>query len=189
MEIDTFTGYRQFMAIKFHYGGKYDFHKYNGKTSIGWKQFEKFSGKRIIHNLLRKHKDRYVEFVATAFAYHPTISWVGDLNGSDVDRSWTIHCRNLQALTYTYKTELEELLELGTIKEVLTCDDDLPIVERRRNKGLTSMETCCILDDIFQYINKECTHPLWEKAKVVQRYTPFLGLNRSRFVDITKNYV
>lgn len=192
MQIDTFLGYQQFMAIKLHFTGTYDFFKYNGKTRMGWKQFEKFPGKRIIHTLLHKHKEKYVEFVATGFATDPTLSWVGDFLGGDADKHWTQHLRYMQAIKHNYQNELQELMELADddIRKVLLGGGDLPLIERRRQKGLTSIETCCILDDIFQYINRnDCKHPLWEKTKAITDYSPFLALNRATFVEVTKKVV
>ena len=180
------------MAIKLHYGGSYDYFKYNGKTNLKWKQFEKFRGKKIIHTLLRKHGSKFVEYVATAFAYIPDIKWVGELNDAEAEAAWILHQSHMQSIRKVYRDELEFLLETHDydIRKVLLGGGDLPAIEKSRIRGLTSIETCCILDEIFQYINRnDCTHPLWDKTVVIQKYSPFLGLNRSTFVDITKTVV
>jgi hypothetical protein len=187
--MDTFQAYKDFNAIKLHFtSNSYDYFKYNGKSRVTWKSFEKFSGKKILHNLLRKHQSDFIEFVATGFAYDKNISWIGDFNTPAIDESWATHKKNMGSLTRIYTDEITELFERGSVKEVLMGGDQLPLIEKNRISGLTSMETCCILDQIFDYINRnKCDHPLWEDTKYIKKYTPFLKINLQKFIDITKS--
>lgn len=186
--MDTFQAYKDFNAIRLHFTSKYDYFKYHGKTRVTWNSFEKFSGKKTLHNILRKHQSDFIEYVATCFAYDKDISWVGDLNSATAEENWLTHRKNMGSLTRIYTTEISDLFRDRSAKEVLMGDDNLPLIEKNRISGLTSMETCCILDQIFDYINKnKCTHPLWEDTIRIKKYTPFLEINLQKFIDITKS--
>lgn len=176
-----------FIAIKLHFqSNSYDYFRYSGKTRANWSSFEKFSGKRTLHNILKSHQTDFIEFVATGFAYDNNVSWVGDFSGDSIDQHWRNHRRNMDKLGRLYQNELEQLLEKGSIKDALISKDDLPLIEKNRINGLTSMETCVILDHIFDYINRNnCSHPLWERTKVIKKYSPFLKINIKKFIDIT----
>lgn len=189
--MDTFKAYKDFSAIKLHFTSNYDYFKYNGKTRLTWNSFEKFNGKRILHNILRNHKSDFIEFIATGFAYDPNIKWIGDFTDEEVEDNWTKHQRNMQSLTRTVTVELEELLiQAGSIKFVLMGNDELPLIEKNRINGLTSIETCVLLDKLFNYINKNrCTHPLWENVQVIKKFSPFLDIDKSKFAPIIKEMI
>lgn len=189
MNVDTFKSYQTFVAMKLHFSTEsYDYFKYHGKTKAGWKSFEKFGGKKVVYFLARKWKENYVPFLAHGFAYHPDSAWIGDFNSPDMDDTFKTHQKNIQALSHIYKKELTELLNTGNVKSVMVSHDgELPLIERNRINGLTSIESCCIMDHVFNYIDSnECDHPLWEKARVVKKFAPFLKIDTKKYIGITK---
>ena len=188
MIIDTFECYKTFIAVKLHFSGKYDFFKYHGKVKANWKSFEKFGGKKIVYSLAKQHKERYAEYLACGFANIPDASWIGDLAGDDALEFWKKHNKWMRNSEGAFRSELDSLFAKYSVKDLLLSKDgDLPIIEKARISGLTSIETCCILDKLFNYMDRnECNHPLWSRAKSIPRYTPFLGLSLKPYKDITQ---
>jgi len=189
--MDTFKAYQNFAAIKLHFtSDSYDYFKYHGKTCISWNSFEKFNGKRILHSILKNHQKDFVEFIATGFAYNPELKWIGDFTSEEVQDNWITHQRNMQSLTRTVTNELTDLLANNSIKEILIGKSELPVIEKNRIQGLTSIETCIILDILFDYINSNtCSHPLWENVRVVKKFAPFLDIDKSKFAHIVREII
>lgn len=188
--MDTFQGFKDFSAVRLHFkADSYDYFKYHGKTKVNWATFEKFKGRRILHNLIKKHPHDFIEFIATGFVYDNDISWIGDFAGETAERNWTTHQKYMQSITRSFTNEVEALFEDRTAKEVfISIEDDLPAIERSRINNLTSIETCCILDRIFNYIDRStCTHPLWENTERIVKYNPFLGINLPKMSSIVKD--
>lgn len=173
-----------------HFKSDYDYFKYRGKTRVNWNSFEKFSGKRILHNILKEHEKDFKEFIATGFAYNYDISWVGDFSNQSIDECWLKHQKNMQSITRTFTNEVSELFEDNTLKDIFIGGSDLPLIEKKRIDGSVSLETCVILDNIFDYINtNKCIHPLWDRVYVVKKYSPFLDINLSKFKSLLKNMI
>ena len=52
-----YEAYQNYLAMKLHFGGEYDFHKYNGKVSATLESFEKRKDKFKFVRLSKKLSD------------------------------------------------------------------------------------------------------------------------------------
>jgi hypothetical protein len=186
--MDTFDTFKQFKAVTLYFAGKFDYIKYQGKLNLPWKAFEKYKGKQQLHKLGKTYKEDFNTYIAVHCASGNASTWVGDFMDDEV---WVKHQRYVQAAEYSFKQEMEELLEYD-FKEMMVSKEELPLLIKRRIQGLTSIETCAILDSIFSYINKnhKCLHPLWkEESSRIEKLKTFMNLPPKRFARILKGII
>ena len=55
--MDSFEAYQHYLALKLHFGGEYDYYKYNAKTNASLQAFEKRKDKYQFVRLSSKLSD------------------------------------------------------------------------------------------------------------------------------------
>jgi|TARA_Y100000296_G_scaffold77131_1_gene98497 hypothetical protein len=186
-----FECYQNYLALKLHFGGDYDFHRYNGKVSATLESFEKRKDKFKFVKLSRKLSDpQIIDYYLANFIRGK--KWIGDFE----QKNWIEHKKINQSLHYFYKNDLEKLLTFSHEFDILfKCDNgNHPKLVKAYLGKKISLETLVILEKVLQYrerFDKDITEKfIWPKvSKLIKDYEPFMKVSVRRFKRITLNTV
>ena len=185
---DTFKLY---MALKFHFTGKYDFFKYGGKVKITKDTFMKRKDRYSFHRLSRKYDIIEMQNYMVANFVNDNGNWIGDMldsEGEEHYRNWT---KTQQSLSYIFENDLIKLLaSVDTPNKLLEVNPGCyPILLSEAMGSSIKLETLIILN----YFMNFCT--MWNKTidddiiwpnyymKCV-KYAPFIEYDKSKFKNI-----
>ena len=150
--------YLMYCAMKAHFDkSDYDFVKYNGKSKVSRDSFYKRNDRIFFVKLTHKYKNKedVKNYLLANFLVHPK-GWVGKFDEENFI-GWK---KKIQSLTYTFKSELEPIL-----------NKDLVAVSKNRHPKLlkdylgkrVSLESLVILDSILNF------HKAWN-AELIDDY-------------------
>ena len=186
-----YEAYQNYLAMKLHFGGDYDFHKYNGKVSATLESFEKRKDKYKFVRLSRKLSDpQILDYYLANFIRGK--EWIGDFD----EKNWMNHKKIAQSLQYFYENDLEKLLTSSHNFDILfKCDNGNhpKLIKAYLGKKIT-LETLVILEKVLQYkevFDKDITEKfIWPKvSKLIGKYEPFMKISTRKYKMITLNKV
>ena len=186
-----YEAYQNYLAMKLHFGGEYDFHKYNGKVSATLESFEKRKDKYKFVRLSRKLSDpQILDYYLANFIRGK--EWIGDFD----EKNWMNHKKIAQSLQYFYENDLEKLLTSSHNFDILfKCDNGNhpKLIKAYLGKKIT-LETLVILEKVLQYkevFDKDITEKfIWPKvSKLIGKYEPFMKISTRKYKMITLNKV
>ena len=186
-----YEAYQNYLAMKLHFGGNYDFHKYNGKVSATLESFEKRKDKYKFARLSKKLSDpQILDFYLANFIRGK--EWIGDFD----EKNWLNHKKIVQSLQYFYENDLEKLLTTSDNFDILfKCKDGNhpKLIKAYLGKKIT-LETLVILEKVLQY-RKSFDEDIKEKfiwpkvSKLIGKYEPFMQVSARKYRMITLNKV
>ena len=186
-----YEAYQNYLAMKLHFGGDYDFHKYKGKVSATLESFEKRKDKYKFVRLSRKLSDpQILDYYLANFIRGK--EWIGDFD----EKNWMNHKKISQSLQYFYENDLEKLLTSSHNFDILfKCDNGNhpKLIKAYLGKKIT-LETLVILEKVLQYkevFDKDITEKfIWPKvSKLIGKYEPFMKISTRKYKMITLNKV
>ena len=186
-----YEAYQNYLAMKLHFGGDYDFHKYKGKVSATLESFEKRKDKYKFVRLSRKLSDpQILDYYLANFIRGK--EWIGDFD----EKNWMNHKKIAQSLQYFYENDLEKLLTSSHNFDILfKCDNGNhpKLIKAYLGKKIT-LETLVILEKVLQYkevFDKDITEKfIWPKvSKLIGKYEPFMKISTRKYKMITLNKV
>ena len=186
-----YEAYQNYLAMKLHFGGDYDFHKYKGKVSATLESFEKRKDKFKFVRLSRKLSDpQILDYYLANFIRGK--EWIGDFD----EKNWMKHKKIVQSLQYFYENDLEKLLTSSHNFDILfKCDkgNHPKLIKAYLGKKIT-LETLVILEKVLQYkevFDKDITEKfIWPKvSKLIGKYEPFMKISTRKYRMITLNKV
>ena len=186
-----YEAYQNYLAMKLHFGGEYDFHKYNGKVSATLESFEKRKDKFKFVRLSKKLSDpEILDYFLANFIRGK--EWIGDFD----QKNLIAHKKIVQSLQYFYENDLEKLLTSWHNFDILfKCDNGNhpKLIKAYLGKKIT-LETLVILEKVLQYrevFDKDITEKfIWPKvSKLIKDYEPFMKVSTRKYRMITLNKV
>ena len=173
--------------MKLHFGGAYDFHKYNGKVSATAASFEKRRDKFKFAKLSDKLSDpQILDYYLANFIRGK--EWIGDFE----QKNWKEHKKIVQSLQYVYENDIEKLLTSGENFDILfnSSEGNHPKLVKAYLGKKIHLETLIILEKILQFREKfdeDITETfIWPKvSKLIKDYEPFMKVSHRRFRLIT----
>ena len=186
-----YEAYQNYLAMKLHFGGDYDFHKYNGKVSATLESFEKRKDKYKFVRLSKKLSDpEILDYFLANFIRGK--EWIGDFD----QKNLIAHKKIVQSLQYFYENDLEKLLTSSHNFDILfKCDNGNhpKLIKAYLGKKIT-LETLVILEKVLQYrevFDKDITEKfIWPKvSKLIKDYEPFMKVSTRKYRMITLNKV
>ena len=100
--MNEYETYQNYLALKLHFEGSYDYFKYNGKTSTTVESFEKRKDRFKFGKISRTLNDSEITdyFVSNLIRGQ---KWIGEFD----KKNWTQHKKVIQSLEYFFiKDEL-----------------------------------------------------------------------------------
>lgn len=181
-----YDAYVMYLAMKRHFTSGYDYIKYNGKVTASVASFEKRRDRYMFHKL-SKQADPMGLVVANMFV-NPDV-WVGDLFDERAAAVYNAMKRRRETLSYTFKQELLNLVDLE--KALKVVDNEHPLLFKLYRSGKVSPETMIILNGIgkiFDYwsatIHDEYLWP--EDRKRLENLSSFFEYDKQKFKKIFK---
>ena len=186
-----YEAYQNYLALKLHFGGEYDYFKYNGKVSATLESFGKRKDKFKFVRLSNKLSDpQILDYYLANFKVGK--EWIGDFN----QKNWTEHKKVNQSLQYCYENDIEKLLTTAENFDILfRCDNgNHPKLIKAYLGKKINLETLIILEKVLQFreiFDKKITETfIWPKvSRLINKYEPFIKVSARRFRIITLNKV
>ena len=193
--IDPYDSYKMYMALKLHFeSDSYDALKYNFKTSVKPSSFYKRKDKYFFAKIAKKYEKNLMDFYVANFV--KDVVYVGNMLGEEGESNYTNWKKYNQALTYNFNKDINTIAdymdECGWKFEdlfTMTKDVNHPRAATLYLKREISLETLCILNNIFKFAQREKVTDilLWPdlKRKII-KYGPFLKYDTNKIMDMLK---
>lgn len=165
MKIDGMSVYKLYLMVKGHFNGKYDLIKYQWKMKVSPKTYERRRDKYFFERLGGKYNLGELYRIMVSNMLANSNAWVGDISGADALQFYREHSGKLEAASYKFKEELENLLyfcrkkELN-FKDLFDCSKGHPLIFKMLQQELISYETFLLIDAAGKF-----THKLDESMK------------------------
>lgn len=186
------TGYEAFSiyhVLKLHFTTNYDYFKYNGKCNITIETFEKRKDKYYFYKLSRKYDtEEYKEFVISNLLNDPD-SWAGNLLTDEANEIHMNRMKRVQSLSYTFKSDCQEMMNYGRINDLLRVNSDYPKLFTLSKQRVVSDESIIILNSLMNFLpkwkQKISDNIVWPIAfSRWMRYTPFVAFDKDKYRKI-----
>lgn len=189
--------YVTFLALKQHFTKpKYDVIKYNWKTRASVTAFHKRTDRYFYERLSRKKNEQEIkEFFIANFVStdNPNSVYIPDLmkDGEDAYIQWM---KRIQSLSYTFKTEISNLLFDEDLNSLLTPQNGQHSnLIRKYLQKAASIETLVILQKILHYVkdyDKIFKDPVWDSLRLkIVKYEPLLNIDVDNYSNILKEII
>ncbi len=185
--MDGFQAYQYSNAINMHFNRNYDAFKYRFKTRVSQKSYWGRSDKYQLTKIGQRFNKE--EDIVRYFAAHQLAGnkWVGDMIRNEKD--YTDFLSRIDSLSYNFKQEMDSLDEYSIDGLLGQYKSNYPQIIDKYLDDTISLETVCILNEITGFMhnaNKQISETiLWPDiyTKVI-KYSPFLNIERSKFIKI-----
>ena len=178
--------YLMYCAMKAHFDkGDYDFVKYNGKSKVSRDSFYKRNDRIFFVKLTRKYKSKenIQDYLLANFLKYPK-GWVGKFH----EDNYTEWQKRIQSLTYTFKSEIEPILDS---KLIAISENKHPKLLKEYLGKRVSLESMMILDSILGFshtwnIKLKDDYTWKDVSKLMNDYKSFLKFDVSKFKFVLK---
>lgn len=186
-----FECYCDYVALRNHFNQEsYDYIKYNGKVRLTFKNFESRKDKFFFEKL-SKHENPHALLLSN-FIRNKKL-WIRDLAFSEeCEKNYKEWLKRKQSFTYLFKQDLSKL-ETNFNDNFLIIEHEHPPLLRKYLSGDISLETLCLLLELTgavkQWSQKLEYDIVWNETKqIVNKYTPFIDIDRKRVKNICVEY-
>lgn len=196
-KVTPFDAYKSYLGLKNHFTREsYDYHKYCGKSRASLQSFYKRKDRFFFEKLSRQKDDsEVIEFFVSNFVScdDPQSLWIGEIvrNGEQNYTDWK---RRLQSLSYTFKTEVENIFDGKKFDDMfdIVGTKHPPIIKEHLAKNI-SLETLVILNKVINFkpnFDKKLDDPVWKFLSMrMDKYNAFLSVDVFRYRKILKQVV
>ena len=194
------TGYEAFClfnSLKLHFNSKtYNYFKYHGKATTSIDAFDRRKDKWHFYKLSRRvtNKDEAQDFIVANLVYNPN-TWIGTLLENDALDVYRERQKVIQSLTYFFTNDIGDIFNAhrkggngGTVYNCLVCNspDDYPTLLEKYLHRDVQIETMCILNSIFNFMEK------WDKqindtihypkiSLLIKKYNQFIPYELTKY--------
>ena len=192
MTNEGYEVYIMYLALQRHFSTNYDYFLYNGKVKASKDAYssrsDMFSFEKLT-KIIRK-EDREDFFVAHFL--DNSKEWIRNMSKSKMEE----YRAKYRMFPVNFKENLQYIKINNPAVMISSQPDKIPLIHKSCINGSISLETICVLDDIFPYIQKHeqtVTVPfVWpEYINKVKKYKPFvkkkLQNNFINIIDIARN--
>ena len=196
-KVKPFDCYKSYLGLKNHFTKeKYDYHRYGGKSRASLESFYKRKDRYFFEKLSRQKDDsEVIEFFVSNFVTcdDPQSLWIGEIvrNGEQNYTDWK---RRLQSLTYTFKSEIENVFTNRDFDGMFKIKGKRhpPVVKEHLAKNL-SLESMVILNKIIGFkkdFDIILDDPVWKFLSMrIDKYNSFIHIDVFKFKSILKEVI
>ena len=196
-KVKPFDCYKSYLGLKNHFTKeKYDYHRYGGKSRASLESFYKRKDRFFFEKLSRQKDDsEVIEFFVSNFVScdDPQSLWIGEIvrNGETNYTNWK---KRLQSLSYTFRTEVENVFSDKKFDEMFYIDGTRHphIVREHLGKNL-SLESLVILNKILGFkkeFDRRLNDPVWKFLSMrIDKYDSFIHIDVFKFKSILKEVI
>lgn len=197
IKVQPFDCYKSYLAMKQHFCKEnYDYHRYGGKSRASLQSFYNRKDRFFFEKLSRQKDDsQVVEFFVSNFVScdDPQSLWIGEIvrNGEQNYTDWK---RRLQSLSYTFKTEIEDVFTDKDFDDMFKIDGTRhPQIIKEHLSKTISLETMVILNKIIGFkddFDKKLSDPVWKFLSMrINKYNSFIHIDVFKFKSILKEII
>lgn len=185
--------YQIYIAVKFHFGGQFDYFKYNGQVKTKHESYLKRRDKVFFEKVGKKVYDKaIVAFMVANFAEDSEM-WIGEFiddfdMANDRYLKWRIR---LNQLYQNYENDLDNIISFCDEKGLAIQDlfvynpSKHPIIFRFMMEEIIDKETFILLDHVIGFIKpltkKYGDDLIWTKQiNRINKYAPFIRFDSKR---------
>ena len=196
-KVKPFDCYKSYLGLKNHFTKQnYDYHRYGGKSRASLESFYKRKDRFFFEKLSRQKDDsEVIEFFVSNFVScdDPQSLWIGEIvrNGETNYTNWK---KRLQSLSYTFRTEVENVFSDKNFDEMFFIDGTKhpEIVREHLGKNL-SLESLVILNKILGFkkeFDRRLNDPVWKFLSMrIDKYDSFIHIDVFKFKSILKEVI
>ena len=196
-KVKPFDVYKSYLGLKNHFTKeKYDYHRYGGKSRASLESFYKRKDRFFFEKLSRQKDDNQViEFFVSNFVScdAPQSLLIGEIvrNGEQNYTDWK---RRLQSLTYTFKSEIENVFDDKDFDSMFKIENKRhPIIVKEHLGKNISLETMVILNKIIGFkkdFDSVLDDPVWKFLSMrIDKYDSFIHIDVFKFKSILKEVI
>jgi hypothetical protein len=195
------TGYEAFglyESLKLHFAkDSYDFFRYNGKINTSITAFENRKDKYHFYKLSRKFssRDELISFIVANLIEKDNL-WIGDLLSEEANTHYRNRQKVLQALSYEFTGDLNNLFDgITNPNDLIRVNDgDYPKLLTKTLQKEIKIETLCIMAKILGFLpmwNKNISDTIrWpELSRKITKYTAFLPQDMVKYQLLLKKQI
>ena len=196
-KVKPFDCYKSYLGLKNHFTKQnYDYHRYGGKSRASLESFYKRKDRFFFEKLSRQKDDsEVIEFFVSncVSCDDPQSLWIGEIvrNGETNYTNWK---KRLQSLSYTFRTEIENVFSDKKFDEMFYIDGTRHphIVREHLGKNL-SLESLVILNKILGFkkeFDRRLNDPIWKFLSMrIDKYDSFIHIDVFKFKSILKEVI
>lgn len=196
--LTAYETYCLFITLKLHFTVlKYDFFRYNGKTS------------RVSQNTFMARKDRMQfqklcricsaenmqDFIVANLA--KGLMYVPDLLSDEAEENYKEYVKRKQSFSYIFSNEIDKLFSSASnpadvFKKI---NGEYPAIINQYLNGTISLETVCVLNAYVRFIPRMderlgTDDVIWSKMRLlITKFTPFVQYDKDKVKSILKNAI
>jgi len=191
-----FECFNLYHALKLHFTSDYDFIKYNGKTNVSIKSFEKRRDRFVFLKLSKKYTEEELTYLFIFNIIDNDFKWIGDFTSEEAEETYSKHRKILESMSYVFENDCEKLF--GNINNpnelLLVKGGNYPELLNLYLQKVTEIETLCILNNILGFLkdwNRNISDTVqWpEIHRKIQKFTCFLPKDVVKYKLILKRII
>jgi hypothetical protein len=196
-QVTPYEVYQKYLSLKQHFNKKdYDYFKFQGRVRANESSFEKRKDKHHFIRLSKIYKDEELtKFFVSNFVVTKDL-WVGNATSAEGRQNYIAWKAKIQSLPYVFENEVEAMFdENETFNDIFNVEDGQhpPIVRHVFGEEI-SLETFIVLDSILNFsskFNEKIEETIiWPNLySMINKYAPFVVVNKQKYVDILKKQV
>ena len=181
-KMSGFDCYATWCAVGAHFRrGNYNYFKYHGKIRASKEKYQTRKDKYYFEKMSSKwSRDQIFKWMVSVHIDKDIdTSWIGNLINPRTEVAVKKWRKRIESLTYNFKEELSQIQakEENFNNLFVIVDGKHPYAFRLYQRGMVSLETLVLLDDLVHFTKHWSKHDdlmLNELIELIQKYRPFL---------------
>jgi len=200
--MNGFKAYLLYLSLKTHFNHPdYDYFKFQGKSPATFDTFEKRNDKYFFEKIatIYPNKERLLGFYVSNLLINKNF-YIGDYCSRLCEKKYQEWVGRIQSLLYCFEQDLRKLEKEAEEKDITFRDifriDSGESASRFLEmtlEGVITLETYILVDNILgltDYYDGKIIDPLYEEfAFKVKKYSPFIQLDRAKFVQLFEKFI
>lgn len=200
--MNGYKAYMMYLALKTHFTKPdYDYFKFNGQLQAGFDSFEKRNDKYFFEKLAKKYptKPRCLGFILSNLLLDKGF-YIGDFENRKMEKNYQEWLGKIESLGYCFDNDLRKIKNETdnngeTFRNFFRIEPGQTTATflERTLEGVVGLETYVIVDNLLglaEYYDGKILDPLYEQfAFKVEKYRPFIQLDRARFAQLFEVYI
>ena len=174
--------YLMYCALKAHFKGDYDYHKFSGRTKIKRESFYKRKDRFFFVRAAVKYKDTEILNFFVANFIQDRSGYIANFNDNNYE-TWVQKRKMFYEL---FSQEMQPFVK--NFEPLFECKDNQhPLLLKEYLGKRISLETMIVLDDLVQYSKKWKKELEWDDfvwpdvKKLMNNYKGFLTINTNKY--------
>ena len=174
--------YLMYCALKAHFKGDYDYHKFSGRTKIKRESFYKRKDRFFFVRAAVKYKDTEILNFFVANFIQDRSGYIANFNDNNYE-TWVQKRKMFYEL---FSQEMQPFVK--NFEPLFECKDNQhPLLLKEYLGKRISLETMIVLDDLVQYSKKWKKELEWDDfvwpdvKKLMNNYKGFLTINTDKY--------